>query len=361
VLIIAAAIAGASCSRAPATQGGVVAVPIKAAGAVVKDVPVEVRAIGTVEAYSTVEIRAQVGGVLEKVHFREGQDVRRGELLFELDARPYRAALESAQAQLARDSVQLETAKHEVERYGELVDKEYVTRDEFDRIRTNAASLEAAVRADQAAIDKARVDLDYCTITAPIGGKTGQLMVHEGNLVKANSDAPLLTIKKITPIYVSFAVPERSLPEIRARRAEGSLEVRAEIPEDGSDPRVGELTFIDNAVDRSTGTVRLKATFPNEDAALWPGQFVDASLRLSTRVGAVVVPSQAIQTGQDGLFVFVVKPDSTVESRPVVTGQGADGSTVIENGVSAGDVVVTDGQLRLVPGTHVKILEEGGP
>lgn len=360
LLAAAAALPGAGCSRAPAGPAGSASVPVRAAAATLEDVPIELRAIGTVEAYSTVEIRAQVGGVLEKAHFREGQEVRRGDLLFTLDARPYRAALESAEARLSRDSVQLDTARQDVERYGELVGEEYVTKEEFDRIRTNAASLEAAVRADQAAIDNAAVELEHCTITAPIGGRTGQLMVHEGNLVKANSDAPLLTIKKIAPIYVAFSVPERSLPEIRARRAQGELRVGAMMAGAGGAERTGELSFIDNAVDRSTGTVLLKATFPNEDAALWPGQFVDVSLRLSTRTGAVVVPAQAIQTGQNGLFVFVVKADSTVESRPVVPGQGAGGATVIESGVSAGEVVVTDGQLRLVPGTRVSILEDSG-
>ena len=355
VLLAATALAAflSACGQAPAGPAAGDAVPVTTARVEARDVPIAISAIGTVEAYSTVAIRAQVGGVLETVHFKEGDDVRRGDPLFSLDARPFRAALEAAEAALARDTVQLETARHDVERYGTLVQKEYVTQEEYDRIRTSAASLEAAARADQAAVDSATVSLGYCTIRSPIAGRTGQLMVHAGNLIKANSDDPMLTINQVSPIYVAFSVPERDLPEIRARRQEGTLVVRASTPHEGRDAIEGDLTFFDNAVDRSTGTVRLKATFANQDRALWPGQFAEVRLLLRTQAGALVVPSQSLQTGQQGPFVFVVKADQTVESRPVTTGQAADGRTIIATGLAAGEVVVTDGQLRLVPGTRV--------
>jgi multidrug efflux system membrane fusion protein len=363
LLIVPAALAALCAACAPSQDGprGQGAVPVTTAVVEARDVPIEEHAIGTVEAYSTVEVRAQVGGVLEKVHFREGQDVRSGDLLFTLDARPFKATLESAEAALARDTAQLETARHDVERYGELVQKEYVTQEEYDRIRTSAATLAAAVRADKAAIDSATVSLGYCTIRSPIDGRTGQLMVHAGNLVKANADTAMVTINQVSPIYVGFSVPERDLPEIRARREQGTLAVVAMVPHDDHDPVAGDLTFLDNAVDRSTGTVLLKATFANRDRALWPGQFVDVSLRLSTRAGALVIPSQALQTGQQGQFVFVVKADHTVESRPVVPGQVADGMTLIEKGLAKGEIVVTDGQLRLVPGTEVAAVATTAP
>jgi multidrug efflux system membrane fusion protein len=334
-------------------------VPVTAAPAVKKDVPVELRAIGTVEAYSTVEVRAQLGGVLEKVHFKEGDDVRPGDLLFSLDARPYQAALRSAQAALARDRVQSETAARDLERYADLVKKEYVTQEEYDRIRTNSASLEASVQADQAAVENAQVQLEYCTIRSPIEGRTGQLNVHAGNVVKANGDTPLVVINQVRPIYVAFSVPEQNLADIRAGRAAGALDVMVKPSGGGDDPIAGRLTFLDNMVDRATGTLRLKATFPNADRVLWPGQFVDVGLRVSTHHDAILVPSRAIQTGQKGTFVFVIKPDDSVEARVVVAGPEVGAETVIEQGVADGDRVVTDGQLRLVDGTHVVVKTAG--
>ncbi len=352
-LLAAAAIIAAACSQAPARTEGPPPVPVTTASVTLRDVPIEIRAIGTVEPLSTIEIRAQVGGVLLETHFREGQDVRKGDLLFTLDARPYEAALSSARAVLARDSVQLRTARQDVGRYGALVEKEYVTPEEFDRIRTNADSLEAAVQADEAAVENAEVSLQYCSIHSPIDGRTGQLEVHAGNLVKANSDGPLVTINRISPVYVAFSVPERSLADIQQRMRSGALVVRATVPGGEADPIEGALTFLDNEVDRTTGTVRLKATFPNRDKALWPGQFVDVGLVLGTRTAAAVVPSQALQTGQSGPFVFVVREDETVESRGVAPGLVAGGLTVIESGLSSGETVVTDGQLRLVPGARI--------
>jgi multidrug efflux system membrane fusion protein len=368
-LLLAIAAPCLSCSRAPAHPESQEQVPVTTAVVARRDVPDLLRAIGSVQARTTVEVRAQVGGVLEKVHFREGQDVRPGDLLFSLDARPYDAALAAARAALARDTAQLVTAQQDVERYTDLAKKEYVTQEEYVRIQTNAATLEAAVSADKAAIETATIDLGYCTIRSPIAGRTGQLMVHAGNLVKANADTPLVVINEISPIHVAFSVPEQNLPEIQARLAAGPLEVRAISPGaatanaaaaasgDPPGPLTGSLTFVDNAVDRTTGTVRLKATFDNRDRALWPGQFVDVELQVSIRAGALLVPSQAIQTGQQGPFVYVVKADRTVESRPVVSGAAVGADTVIVSGLAAGETVVTDGQLRLVPGTKVQVSE----
>ena len=343
-----------SCAGADKAAAPPPPVPVTAAPAVRKDVPVELRAIGTVEAYSTVEVRAQVGGVLEKVSFKEGDDVRPGDLLFSLDARPYQAALRSAQAALARDRVQSETAARDLERYADLVKKEYVTQEEYDRIRTNAASLEASVQADQAAVENAQVALEYCTIRSPIAGRTGQLNVHAGNVVKANGDTPLVVINQVRPIYVAFSVPEQSLADVRAGQQKAGLEVAAKVA-GRAEPINGQVTFLDNMVDRATGTLRLKATFPNNDGVLWPGQFVDVGLRVSTRHDAILIPSRAIQTGQKGTFVFLIKPDGSVEARTVVTGPEVGPEMVIEQGVADGDRVVTDGQLRLVDGTHVVV------
>lgn len=356
-LAVAAAftIVTVACSRGGVGTGGQPdPLPVTVAVASTRDVPVEVRAVGAVEAYSTVEVRSQVGGVLEKVHFHEGDDVRPGDLLFSLDARPYEAALKSAQAALARDRILAETAGRDLERYGDLVKKEYVTQEEYDRIRSNAASLGATVAADEAAVESARVSLGYCSIRSAIEGRTGQLNVHAGNVVKENGDTPLVVINQVRPIYVAFSVPEQNLGPIRAGQAEGALAVIVR-PSGDDDPLTGQLTFIDNAVDRTTGTLRLKATFPNADRALWPGEFLDVALRTATRRGAVLVPSRALQTGQNGTYLFAVQKDDTVALRTVSTGPIVGDDTVVEQGIAAGDRVVTDGQLRLVDGARVAI------
>jgi multidrug efflux system membrane fusion protein len=318
-----------------------------------------IRVIGTVESYSTVSVKALVGGELRRVSFEEGQNVRKGQLLFEIDPRPYEAALEQARAQLDRDKAQLKNAQADAERYAGLVEKDYVTPSEYDKVLTSAAALEATVQADDAAVKSAALELEYCTIRSPIDGRTGALMVHRGNIVKANADTPLVVIEQMDPIYVSFFVPERSLTEIKNRQAEGTLTVQATVPDSGSHSVAGRLSFIDSTVDSQTGTVLLKATFSNPERLLWPGQFVNVGLTLATKNGALVVPTEAIQTGQQGSYVFVVKPDLTVESRPVVTGETMEHESVIEKGVSAGEKIVTDGQLRLVPGA--KIAPKDGP
>jgi len=357
LLLLGAAALLAACSMGPARVDAHDPVPVTVGKVIQKDVPVLLSEIGSVEPYSTVAIKAQIGGELVEVGFHEGQDVRKGDLLFRIDPRPYEAALKSAQAQLDKDAVQLKTAQQDLARYADLVKKDYVTQEEYERIRTNAAALEAAVAADRAAVDNATVQLEYCTLRSAIDGRTGKLMVNRGNLVKADADAPLVVINQIDPIYVAFSVPQQELPEIKSRRAAGRLEVKVTIPESSAQPPPGTLSFIDNAVDATTGMVLLKATFPNHDRLLWPGQFVTASLQVSTKPDALLVPTQAIQTGQQGTYIYVVKPDLTVESRPFVGSGEYEHQTIVEKGVQAGEKVVTDGQIRLVPGASIKIQE----
>jgi multidrug efflux system membrane fusion protein len=333
-------------------------VAVAAASTSREDVPVTVRAIGTVEPSKTVSVRARIGGQLTRVAVTQGQDVRAGELLFKIDARPYLAALQAAEAALARDGARAASARAEVERTAELIAKDYVTKQDFDNVRANAAALAATVAGDSAAVAAARLDVEYCTITAPIAGRIGDLLIHEGNLVKAN-DVPLVVINQLAPIQVAFSVPEQQLGSIRRYMAEGPLEVRAVSPSDSGLVAAGELKFVDNAVDETTGTILLKAVFPNEDRTLWPGQFVNVSLSLTVRRGVVVAPSTAVQTGQQGEFVYVIKQDMAVEMRPVKTGPSLDHRIVIESGLDAGERVVTDGQLRLTPGAKVSIKGSG--
>jgi len=345
------------CSSRNAQSQAVVAentVPVTIATVREKTVPVEVQAIGNVEAYSTVSVRAQLAGEVERVLFKEGQEVKEGDLLFTLDARPYQATLRQLEANLARDQAQLENARAQAERYTKLFQEGVVSKEQYDSFRTNADALAAMLRADQAAIEKAKVDLGYCSIQSPLEGRTGSLLVHPGNVVKAN-ETVLVVINQVTPIYVSFSVPEQNLPEIKKRMAAGNLAVGAIIPNDESNPVEGTLTFVDNTVDNTTGTIRLKGTFANTERRLWPGQFANVVLRLTSRPNAVVVPSQAVQTGQAGQYVFVIKPDLTAESRPVVSGSTVGGETVIEKGLQPGETVVTDGQLRLAPGMKVEV------
>ncbi|MFB3924386.1 MAG: efflux RND transporter periplasmic adaptor subunit [Terriglobia bacterium] len=343
-------------SQATAPPAGARAdvVPVTVAPVIQKTVPVEITAIGNVEAYSTVSVKAQVAGTIEQASFQEGQDVRKGDLLFTLDARPFQATLNQLEANLARDQAQLENATAQSARNAKLFEAGIVSKDQYDTYRTSADALAAAVRADKAAIEKARIDLDYCTIRSPIDGRTGSLLVHPGNIVKEN-DTVLVVINQVTPIYVSFAVPEQQLAEIRRRMGSGSLAITASIPEGGSTIEEGALSFVDNSVDQATGTIRLKGTFRNPAHRLWPGQFVNVALKLATQSGAIVVPSQAVQTGQSGFYAYVVKADHSAEIRPVVPGNQVGGETVIQKGLQPGESVVTDGQLRLYPGAKVEI------
>jgi multidrug efflux system membrane fusion protein len=304
-----------------------------------------------------VSIKAQISGEVEGVYFQEGQDVKKNDLLFKIDPRPYEAALRQAEATLARDRAQAKNAEEQAKRYEILVQKNYVSRDQYDQLRANADALAAVVDADKANVENSRLQLAYCTISSPINGRAGTVFVNAGNVIKAN-DIAMTTINQIMPIYVTFSVPEQNLADIKKYMTMGELKVEAIIPGDEKRPARGGLTFIDNAVDSSTGTIKLKGTFENRDHRLWPGQFVNVVLTLTTQRNAVVMPSAAVQAGQQGQYVFVVKPDFTVESRPVTVARTLDNMVVVAQGVTPGEKVVTDGQLQLVPGARVEVKGE---
>jgi multidrug efflux system membrane fusion protein len=355
-----------ACSGTKAAPPLATAVPILAATVEQKDVPLQVKAIGAVEAYSNVSVKTQITGELTGVHFKEGQDVSKGQLLFTLDKRPFEAALKQAQGMLARDQAQAANARTQAKRYESLHQAGVVSKEEYDQMQSNADALEAAVVADQAAVENARVQLVYCTIYSPIDGHTGPLLIHQGNMIKANDTPFLVSINQVQPIYATFTVPEQNLADIKRYSSQGKLRVQAFIPSNSAkDTRglaTGWLSFIDNTVDQATGTIKLKGEFPNADRRLWPGQFVDVVLTLAQQPKAIVVPSQAIQNGQQGQFVFVIKPDMTVEARPVTIDRSTDGQAVIAKGLAAGEQVVTDGQLRLVPGvTKVELKQVVAP
>jgi multidrug efflux system membrane fusion protein len=363
------------------------AVPVAAATVMSKTVPIQVRSIGNVEASSTIQIKAQVGGELMKVHFTEGQFVKKGDMLLTIDPRPSEAAVsqieaniqkdaaqaKQAQAVLAKDAAQAKNAEAEERRYAELVEKGVVSKEQYDQVRMNFEALQATLNADKAAINSAeqaikadeanlanaRLQLSYCFIHSPIDGRTGSLMVHRGNLVKAN-DVAIVVIDQIDPIRASFTVPEQQLSDIKKYSAQGTLRVQAIIPGQEQQPIEGTISFVDNAVDVTTGTIKLKGFFSNPEKRLWPGQFVNVVMTLTMQPDAVVVPSSAVQTGQTGTYVFVINSDLTVESRPVVVGRALEGETVIEKGLQSGEQVVTDGQLRLVPGAKIEIKGEAG-
>jgi multidrug efflux system membrane fusion protein len=323
-------------------------------GASQQDVPLQLKAIGTMEASESVTIRTQISGEITKVAFREGQDVQKGALLFQLDPRVYQAAIRKAEATLVRDRVIMVNARKDFERYSQLVKDGIVTQEQAEGYRTKSESAAADVSSDQAAVDSAREQLAYCTISAPIGGRLGVLAVDRGNVVKAN-DIALLTINKLTPIHASFTIPEINLPEIKQRLTGGKLAVEAEVPGNAGVTERGFVSFFDNTVDPATGTIRLKAAFDNTSKQLWPGQFVNLTITLAVKKNAVVVPSQAVQTGQKGQYVFVINPDATAAIRPVVTGPVSQGMTTIESGLKPGEQVVIDGQMRVVPGGKVEI------
>lgn len=350
--LLCASLALAACAK-KAVPPPPEAVPVTAARVERRDLPVEVTAIGHVEPYSTVSVKSQVNGTLESVAFREGQDVHKGDLLFRIDPRPFQAALAQARANLARDRAQEQNAASEVGRYEGLVQKDYVTREQYDQVKANAEALASTVKASEAAVENAALQLSWCTITSPIDGRTGGLLVHAGNVIKANDDKPLVVINQVRPVYVTFSAPENTLAELR--KSGSVLPVRAAPPSDAAHPKTGTLSFVDNAVDPTTGTITAKATFANADASLWPGQYVNVTVVLRTEPSAVVVPSPAIQTGQNGSYVYVVRPDSTVESRPVTVERTQGTVTVVAKGLAPGEQVVTDGQLRLTPGARVEV------
>ncbi|MDA8171491.1 MAG: efflux RND transporter periplasmic adaptor subunit [Nitrospiraceae bacterium] len=354
-LILSAAVLLAACQPKPKAAPPGPAAPVLAAYAAAKTIPVQIDAIGSAEAYNSVQVKSMVNGQIVKIYYRDGQFVRKGQLLFEIDRRPYEAALKQAMANLSRDQALAENAKRDAERYAFLVRKDYVPREQYDQLRANAAAQAAVVLADKAAIENIQVQLDYCMIRSPIDGRTGSTQIQIGNVVKAN-DVPMLVIEQVNPIYVSFSVPERYLADIKKYSAGDRLGVEASVPGQGKGaPETGWLSFINNQVDTNTGTILLKATFKNQNRSLWPGQFVNVALTLTTLPGAVLVPSEAVQTGQQGQYVYIIRPDMTVSLRPVVTDGVHERFTIIKNGVAAGERVVTDGQLRLVPGRKVSI------
>lgn len=346
----------AACSRGDGkAAAGPRPVAVRAAPAIEKDVPVEIRTVGRIIANRSVAIRAQVSGPIVAVHFTEGQTVRQGALLLEIDARPYETALLEAKARLQQDRARAENARADARRYEELVEKEFVTRQQYESAKANAAALEAAVAADQGAIERAQLNLSYARIRAPIGGRTGRLLVHQGNLVSANAPEPLLTIEQVKPVFVEFAVPERHVAALRQPRAQpAAVLVRTSA---GQEVR-GSLAFMNNAVDPSTGTILLKAELPNEDETLWPGQSVEVALRIAERTKAVVVPTSAVAAGQQGDYAYVVTPDRKAQLRPVEVAQAGEKETVIASGIAAGEVVVTEGQLKLRPDSPVEIIQE---
>ncbi len=320
-------------------------------------VPVTLGVIGNVHAYSAVAVKSQVDGQIREVHFREGQNVRKGDLLFTLDQRPYEAALRQAEANLAKDKALLDKAVADLRRLETLVAKDFTSRANYDTAKANVASLEATIKADEALVEQARLRLEYTKITAPIDGRVGSILVNAGNLVKGNDTAAgtLVTINQIRPIYVQFSVPESHLSEIRTRMAAGRITVKAQAPQEDRVAAEGTLTFINNAVDMATGTIQLKATFENDDDRLVPGQFVNVTVELAVIPEAVVVPVAAVQVGQRGHYVFVVKADNTVEMRLVRAGITAEREIVIQDGLKPGEQVVTEGQLRLRPGSRVSV------
>jgi len=368
-------------------KGGGGDVPVTIATAATKDVPVEVQVIGNVEAYTTISVRAQVTGQITNVFFKEGDFVKKDDPLFTIDPRPLEAALNQmqanlskdeavlgqAQANLAKDQAQARFVESQAQRYSQLFDQKIVSKDQAEQFRANAdaiaqtvvadraaiESVKASIGASHAAIENAKVQLGFTNIRSPITGRTGNLTVKQGNIANANSQE-LVTIVQVEPIYVTFAVPEAQLTAVKRYMAVGKLPVRVRQQDDASPEEVGTLTFVDNSVDMTTGTIKLKGTFPNTDHKLWPGQFVRVNLRLTTRRDAVTVPNESVQTGQNGSFIYVVKPDRTVESRPVTVGARVDQDMVIESGIQAGETVVTEGQLRLAPGSRVAVRDGRG-
>ncbi len=350
---------GGAASNGPSGAGGRAAsagaVPVTTATVVEKPLAQTVNAIGTVEALSSVDIRAQVTAQLIEVLFREGQDVTAGQPLFRLDPRPFEASLRQAEANLAKDKAQAARAEAEVVRNGDLLKRGLIPRDQYDALVASSTSLQATLAADAAEVETAKLQLQYTSIDAPISGRTGALQAHKGDLIRANDTTSLVVINQVMPIYVSFAVPARLLTEIRRYNSAGSLELLAQMSGTNQPPSSGDVSFIDNAVDATTGTIRLKGTFPNRDLRLWPGLFVDVTMRLTVDAHAVVAPSEAVQAGQQGQYVYLVKPDGTVEVRQVTVARTEGGQSVIGSGLRAGDQVVTDGQLRLTPGARITV------
>jgi membrane fusion protein, multidrug efflux system len=357
---IAAAVAIAGCAGNGGAQAasrgeqGPAAVAVSTAPVEQKSMPLAIDVIGTSEAFSNVAIHPQITGELTSVTFKEGEDVTKGQTIFTLDFRPLQAALQQAEANLDRDTAQQKNAVASDARYKDLLNRGIATTEQADQAHTTAEALTATVASDQAAVENARVQLRYATIAAPISGRTGALQVHEGNLVRAADTTPLVVINQVAPIYVSFGIPEGQLPDLKRYLAQGTVRVQA-TPTGDTEPSEGRITFIDNAVDSTTGQIKIKASFPNADRRLWPGQFANVRVTLSTEPNAIVVPTAAVQSGQQGDYVFVIKADKTADLRSVTVERQVADSSVIRSGLKRGEIVVTDGQLRLVPGSKTTL------
>jgi multidrug efflux system membrane fusion protein len=360
VLLVAASVAfhGTPQGSAAAQSRSVPAsaAPVTAGTATAKDMPVYVRGLGTVQAYNNVSVKSRVDGTIVKVDFTEGQEVKKGDLLFEIDPRPFQAALAQAQANLARDQAQQSNAQRNANRDKPLVGKEFISRQQFDTDSTTATALEATVASDKAAIEAAQLNLDYADIRSPIDGRTGARQVDIGNLVQASANTALVTITQLKPIFVSFTAPQEQFDAIRQAQVRGPVPAEAWTQGEQREIATGHLTLIDNQIDQATGTIRLKAEFANADEALWPGEFVDMRLEVDTLKNAVTVPSRSVEAGPNGSYLFVIKPNDTVEQRTVTVAETEQGLAVVSKGLSAGERVVVDGQYRLQQGTKVSIL-----
>ncbi len=380
------------CSAAkPALPQRTTTVPVVVAKVTQKSIPIEVTSVGNVEPISTVSIKAQISGELLDVHFKEGDFVRKGQLLFTIDPRPYeaqvaqiqanigkdQAQLQQAEANLARDTANLEYAKAQSERYATLLQRGLIAADASEQMKTQANALQESVRADRAAVDSvratlvadqsalqgAKLQLNYCTIYSPIDGRTGAVMVKPGNLIKS-ADVPIVVINQVNPIYINFAVPQQYWTDVKKNLSDDVFRVRATVPQDPEHPKQGTVIFIDNAVDATTGTLHMRASFDNLANQFIPGMFVNVQLRLSEQPNAKVVPSPAVTEGPNGRFVYIVKSDNTVEMRPVVSTYAYAGESVIESGLQVGETIVTDGQTRLIAGAKIQItknLSEAAP
>ncbi|HET7200763.1 MAG TPA: efflux RND transporter periplasmic adaptor subunit [Burkholderiales bacterium] len=331
------------------------AIPVTVEQVVQQSVPFRIQGIGNVEAYSTVAVKARVDGQIVEVGFKEGEEVKKGQILFKIDPRPFEAALRQAEANALRDAAARDQAVSQERRYQDLLEKNFVSKDAYAQFRTNAATAEATAKASQAALDNAKLNLEYCTIRSPIEGYAGKIQIQMGNLVKANDVNSLVTVNQVHPIYVNFAVPEQRLAEVRQYMALGSLAVDALAPSSDKSAGTGELIFVDNAVDPTTGTIRLRARFPNKENILWPGQFVGVSVRLFEQPDAIVIPSQAVQTGPEGQYVYVVSKDMVADVRKIEVQRTEGERAIIASGLSKGEQIVTRGQLRLGPKTRVQI------
>jgi membrane fusion protein, multidrug efflux system len=346
------ALAACSSKEAPKRP----AAPVTVAAVTQKDVPYEIKTIGNIEANASVIIKSQIGGILSKVHFKTGQFVKKGALLFTIDPRPLQATLSQAKGVLKRDEAQLLNAREDEKRYAELVRKGYISKQQYDQQRSTADALQATVTADKAAVDYAKLQLGYCYIYAPFSGQVGDILIDQGNLIKANDDNKFLTtVRQIQPIAVTFSVPEKNLAEIKKYMAHKQLPVEVILDAKDQQSEKGILTFIDNTVDPTTGTIKMKGTLKNEQGRLWPGQYVTVLLFLYTQQNAVIIPARAVQVGQMGQYVYIVKDDLSAEARPVTVARTHGEDAIIEKGLKPGETVVTDGQLRVVPGGKVAI------